>query len=58
MRKGMEAAKGDDVRIDIHSNNGGGCHRSGWGSPSLQYMQHFSFADSTWFGEGAVLFSL
>ena len=53
VRKGMEHAN-PDVRIDIHSSNSGGCHTGGWGSPALQYMQHFPWVDSTWFGEGFV----
>jgi hypothetical protein len=51
VRKGMEAA-GKPVRIDIHMSNAGGCQTPGWRSPALGYMQHFSFADSLWFGEG------
>jgi hypothetical protein len=59
VRKGMEAAAAarpgggaGDVRVDLHSSNGGGCAHPGYGSPSLQYMQHLSFVDSLWFGEG------
>ena len=52
VRKSMEAAKGDDVRIDLHASNGGGCDSGGWGSPALQYAQHLSWVDSLWFGEG------
>ena len=59
VRKAMEAAaaarpNGDasDVRVDLHQSNGGGCRRPGYGSPALQYMQHLSFVDSLWFGEG------
>lgn len=51
VRKGMEAAN-KPVRIDIHMSNAGGCQSPGWRSPALGYMQHFSFADSLWFGEG------
>ena len=51
VRKGMEAAS-KPVRIDIHMSNAGGCQSPGWRSPALGYMQHFSFADSLWFGEG------
>lgn len=54
VRKGMEAADstgGGEVRIDLHSSNGGGCRQPGFGSPALQYMQHLSFVDSLWFGE-------
>jgi hypothetical protein len=57
VRKGMEAAAaarpgGDasDVRVDLHSGNGGGCKHPGYGSPALQNMQHLSFVDSLWFG--------
>ena len=51
VRRGMEAAK-TDIRVDIHDSNGGGCRGPGWGVPALQFMQHFAFADSLWFGEG------
>ena len=51
VRKGMEAAD-KPVRIDIHMSNAGGCHDPGWQSPTLNYAQHFSHADSLWFGEG------
>ena len=47
----MEAAD-KPVRIDIHMSNAGGCHDPGWQSPTLNYAQHFSHADSLWFGEG------
>ena len=59
VRKAMEAAAAarpggtaSDVRVDLHSSNGGGCRHPGYGSPALQYMQHLSFVDSLWFGEG------
>ena len=51
VHKGMEAAD-KPVRIDIHMSNAGGCHDPGWQSPTLNYAQHFSHADSLWFGEG------
>jgi hypothetical protein len=41
-----------DIRVDIHMDNGGGCKSPGWRVPALQFMQHFSYADSLWFGEG------
>ena len=49
----MEAAQ-KPIRIDVHMSNAGACHDPGWQSPTLNYMQHFSMADSLWFGEGFV----